>query len=178
MVHHHFFQGRNYIRNVRRHSHNRQGFTLIELLVVIAIIGLLIAMILPAVQQARAAARRTQCQNNLKQIALALHNFHDTYGAFPPARLVDETDRYRNDEGTLVGLDEPSWLIRILPQLEQSNLYSQWNVLKTFGEHPVEVRRQTVNVFLCPERHTATNAVAPDDTVNITSPVDARAACR
>ena len=68
----------------RRHT-NRAGFTLIELLVVIAIIAVLIALLLPAVQQARESARRTQCNNNIKQLGLAAHNCHDTYGVFPPA---------------------------------------------------------------------------------------------
>ena len=65
----------------------QRGFTLVELLVVIAIIGILVAILLPAVQAAREAARRASCKNNLRQVALAMHNFHDAFGAFPPSRI-------------------------------------------------------------------------------------------
>ncbi len=97
----------------RAHSY---GFTLVELLVVIAIIGVLIALLLPAVQQAREAARRMQCTNNLKQIGLALHNHHDTYGAFPAGAANAEAQN--NGYG-------PSFFIYLLPFLEQNSLYDQ-----------------------------------------------------
>jgi len=153
-----------------RSNVRRTGFTLIELLVVIAIIGVLLAILMPAVQQARAAARRTQCQNNLRQIGLALHQFHDAQGAFPPARLVEDGIRTLSSDGTTTGIDEPSWLIRILPHLEQSALYSKWNLYDTFGSHPLEVRQSVVQTYLCPERHAGSSPVAPDSTVLIIMP--------
>ena len=96
----------------------RRGFTLIELLVVIAIIAVLIALLLPAVQAAREAARRTQCKNNLKNIGLALHNYHDVYLVFPMGNVV-------RPDGTLMRGDGWTWHSRILPQLEQSALFDQ-----------------------------------------------------
>ncbi|MBA2113474.1 DUF1559 domain-containing protein [Bremerella alba] len=97
----------------KRSCSTRAAFTLVELLVVIAIIGVLIALLLPAVQQAREAARRMQCSNNLKQLGLALHNYHDTNGAFPMVSYVDNTNR------------PASWLVRIWPFIEQSAAYDQ-----------------------------------------------------
>lgn len=141
----------------------RRGFTLIELLVVIAIISVLIAILLPAVQRARATARRTQCLNNLKQIALALHQFHGAHQAFPPARLIINKQRAQvNETATEVGLDEPSWLVRILPYLEQSIVAADWDLYKTYGEHPEKIRRHVVPAFLCPERHQVSTSFAPD----------------
>jgi len=105
-----------------RTAKTRQGFTLIELLVVIAIIAILIALLLPAVQQAREAARRTQCKNNLKQLGLAMHNYHDIYNTFPPG-YVD----LRAGAGSVPALNDHghwTWSAFILPQLEQANLYS------------------------------------------------------
>ncbi|HWL07598.1 MAG TPA: DUF1559 domain-containing protein, partial [Planctomicrobium sp.] len=100
---------------------SRSAFTLIELLVVIAVIAILVALLLPAVQQAREAARRTQCKNNLKQIGLALHNYHDAHGVFP----INTTSS--KPEGTGCGNGFYSWLALILPQMEQSNLYNSIN---------------------------------------------------
>jgi prepilin-type N-terminal cleavage/methylation domain-containing protein len=105
----------------RHAAHRARGFTLIELLVVIAIIAILIALLLPAVQQAREAARRTQCKNNLKQIGLALHNYHDTFRTFPPgyiSRNVTSSDPAAAEEGP--GF---AWATMILPMLEQANVY-------------------------------------------------------
>ena len=98
----------------------RKGFTLIELLVVIAIIAILIALLLPAVQQAREAARRSTCKNNLKQIGLALHNYHDTHGCFPIGSLYGDlgTDGPSNSNKT-------TWMVRILPFVDQTNIYNQ-----------------------------------------------------
>ena len=101
-------------------SRRRSGFTLIELLVVIAIIAILIALLLPAVQQAREAARRTQCRNNLKQIGLALHNYHDVHNTMPPGWIaVDETGRHAAHDGQS-GI---GWGAMILPYMEQRNAY-------------------------------------------------------
>jgi prepilin-type N-terminal cleavage/methylation domain-containing protein len=97
----------------------RIGFTLVELLVVIAIIGVLVALLLPAVQQAREAARRMQCSNNLKQIGLALHNYHDTHNAFPPSVIKEMLQDAGGNQNSLV------WSGLILPQIEQNALWDQ-----------------------------------------------------
>jgi prepilin-type N-terminal cleavage/methylation domain-containing protein/prepilin-type processing-associated H-X9-DG protein len=108
----------------------RRGFTLIELLVVIAIIAVLIGLLLPAVQKIREAANRMKCQNNLKQLGLALHNYHDAYGTFPPA-----TQRNGNAVGQSITtyLPDPiiynmNGLVLLLPFVEQNNLYNQVNL--------------------------------------------------
>ena len=97
-----------------------RGFTLIELLVVIAIIAILIALLLPAVQQAREAARRTQCKNNLKQLGLALHNYHDVYGQFSPGAVHSSVPRTSGT--TSFG---PSFYCALLPYVDQAPLYNQ-----------------------------------------------------
>jgi prepilin-type N-terminal cleavage/methylation domain-containing protein/prepilin-type processing-associated H-X9-DG protein len=103
-----------------------RGFTLIELLVVIAIIAVLVALLLPAVQQAREAARRTQCKGNLKQIGLALHNYHDIYRMLPPECVYSGLDTVPLH--TAANEAAYSWSAFILPQLDQANLFNQLNV--------------------------------------------------
>jgi len=102
---------------------SKQGFTLIELLVVIAIIAILIALLLPAVQQAREAARRSQCKNHLKQIGLALHNYHDVHSVFPPGYVEQDTG---TSNGRRYG--NWSWTAYIAPYLELSAAYNQLGV--------------------------------------------------
>ena len=103
------------------------GFTLIELLVVIAIIAVLVALLLPAVQQAREAARRSSCKNNLKQIGLALHNYHDTFGSFPiNFSLADApASQYPGSPWAVPNPHSRSWIQLILPYIDQAPLYNQ-----------------------------------------------------
>jgi prepilin-type N-terminal cleavage/methylation domain-containing protein len=128
-------------------SFKKLGFTLVELLVVIAIIGILVGLLLPAVQAAREAARRMSCSNNLKQIGLALHNHHDTFNHFPKGRTR------RGNFGI-------TWAVSILPFVEQSALWAEWqksaptNAPATlqFSNAAQFVREAYVPVFNCPSR--------------------------
>jgi len=105
------------------HKKNRAGFTLVELLVVIAIIGILVAMLLPAVQAAREAARRTQCSNNLKQLGLGLHMYHDAHSQFPYGAAYNEVNGNCNYDPGYSTRHGHNWRVFILPYLEQAELY-------------------------------------------------------
>jgi len=135
----------------------RHGFTLVELLVVIAIIGVLVALLLPAVQAAREAARRSECTNKTKQLSLAMHNFHDTYRKMPPAYIETAA-------GAVAGKNKSNTFFLLLPYLEQGNLYeSTTNPVDTAcvpslpGPQQNFVRSRLVEPFLCPSAY-----VAPD----------------
>ncbi len=157
-----------------------RGFTLIELLVVIAIIAVLIALLLPAVQSAREAARRAQCINNLKQMGIALHNYHAALSIFPPGYIA--ASKFSDGEtDTAPGW---SWATMILPQLEQANLYSAMNLLL-----PIQAAANTTGIqtfltaFICPSDQlpqgntfAVTNGVLPPTTIATVAP-SSYAAC-
>lgn len=113
------------------------GFTLVELLVVIAIIGILVALLLPAVQSAREAARRMQCTNNLKQFGLAVLNFHDTKQAIPPSRI---------------SCHHGTWYSELWPYLEEGAIESAWDPVKSYHFQPIENIQYQVSFFYCPSR--------------------------
>ncbi|MCA9080180.1 MAG: DUF1559 domain-containing protein [Planctomycetaceae bacterium] len=126
----------------------RLGFTLIELLVVIAIIAILIALLLPAVQQAREAARRSQCKNNLKQLALAIHNYHDTHNVLPPGLIDDPNDTSGTDGYGW------SWGMMILPMIEQAPLYNEINAgpntVTNVLVNNLQAVQRPLSAFKCP----------------------------
>jgi prepilin-type N-terminal cleavage/methylation domain-containing protein/prepilin-type processing-associated H-X9-DG protein len=136
---------------------DRRGFTLIELLVVIAIIAVLIALLLPAVQSAREAARRAQCVNNLKQLALACHNYHQTYNQFPSNLYLHPC--YATN---VYFWNNSSWIAYLLPNMEQQPLYNAINFSFMWGTYQIcnwgqglsivnlTVRQTVINSLLCP----------------------------
>jgi prepilin-type N-terminal cleavage/methylation domain-containing protein len=121
----------------------RLGFTLVELLVVIAIIGVLVALLLPAVQSAREAARRMKCQNHLKQIGLGLHNYHDVHGGLPPGGMATASTAAAND-----GM---GFHVFLLPYVEQDALFRQFNTSNPYNAAPNRALGATkVGFYLCP----------------------------
>jgi prepilin-type N-terminal cleavage/methylation domain-containing protein len=123
----------------------RRGFTLVELLVVVTIIGVLIALLAPAVQAAREAARRLSCSNNLKQLGLAIHQYHEAYGCLPPGALVEQLP-----DGSL----QTSYLgphSRILPFIEEHNVFDAMNINALYGDLAnKDAVGRVIDVFLCP----------------------------
>src|SRR5262245_60623542 len=122
-------------------SHRPRGFTLIELLVVIAIIVILMSLLLPAIQKVREASNRLQCGNNLKQIGIALHNFHGDYGRFPSSDRVPGVNNSPRH----------SWMTYLLPYVELQNLEKQYNYSYSWGD-PVNlpVTSTRIKIFQCP----------------------------
>ncbi len=125
---------------------NQTGFTLIELLLVVAIISILIALLLPAVQQAREAARRTQCRNNLAQIGLALHNYEMTHGCLPIGS-VNPTGPIRSER---VGY-HVSWTLQLTPFLDQRHVFAQFDFNRgVYAPENAEAREVSLSVLVCP----------------------------
>ncbi|MCI0463580.1 MAG: DUF1559 domain-containing protein [Gemmataceae bacterium] len=127
-------------------NRKRRAFTLIELLVVIAIIAVLIGLLLPAVQKVREAANRMSCQNNLKQLGLAIHNYHDTYGFFPPAWNYEPPKPPQRTTGVT-----HAWSTFLLPYAEQDNLYKNYDFNKLLYVEPnLTIIQTPLKVFQCP----------------------------
>lgn len=117
----------------------RRAFTLVELLAVIAIIAILIGLLLPAVQRVREAANRMTCASNLRQIALAMHNYHDAHGVLPPNKS---------------GEGKATWAVLIMPEVEQDNVFRRWDLSKTYFEQVPVARETPVPIYFCPSRRT------------------------
>jgi prepilin-type N-terminal cleavage/methylation domain-containing protein len=134
-------------------SRRHRGFTLIELLVVIAIIAILIGLLLPAVQKVRAAAARATCLNNLKQISLACHNYHDARGYLPwPGNNTNTANPFRTHEADSTVEDSGPWAYHILPYLEKSDVFRQVRNTQASPNNGINTREVAVKAYLCPGR--------------------------
>lgn len=140
---------------IRSRECSRRGFTLVELLVVIAIIGVLLGLLLPAVQMAREAARRLKCSNNLKNLALGMHHFHDVNGHLPPARILGPYEPMRITEPV-----EHAWSGFLLDFIEQSALADAYNLERDFRDPANRhVVTQDLSIFVCPSAPTRSHDV-------------------
>jgi prepilin-type N-terminal cleavage/methylation domain-containing protein/prepilin-type processing-associated H-X9-DG protein len=160
----------------------RNGFTLVELLVVIAIIAVLIGLLLPAVQKVREAANRMQCVNNLKQIVLAAHNYHDTYGRLPVGCYIPYAQDGFHDTQDLTKPFGPNWAIYLLPYLEKADVYNTIDIksypgtdlpanltnYSTYNTSWRALRGQVIKIFLCPSD--PWNSVPYDDESGVDCP--------
>lgn len=149
------------------HAANRRGFTLVELLVVIAIIGILIALLLPAIQAAREAARRTQCKNHLKNIGLAIQNFHDTYKFFPLGGTepwVDIDDYFTNGKPNGPQKQGMGWPYQILPYIEEQNAQANATGAYQVGRKNAmaALEQNPVTIYNCPSRRGPTRWSSTD----------------
>lgn len=142
---------------------NRKAFTLVELLVVIAIIGVLVALLLPAVQAAREAARRSSCSNKIRQLAIGLHNHHDTMNKLPPG-AQNAVYPVPNPAGNTTTINGTSWIVFILPYIEQQNVYDKyrWDLAYNAAENAL-VGENVIATLYCPsgpdpKKHLDTNS--------------------
>src|SRR5688572_5391069 len=136
-----------------RRGLRRAGFTLVELLVVIAIIGVLVALLLPAVQQARESARRMSCENNLKQIGLGIHNHHDVTLALMPTTVGEAAEAVAQGFPDVAEPDGfAMWSTLLLPYIEQQNQYALWDIkIQTSRQQPAAYQQQ-IKTYWCPSR--------------------------
>jgi prepilin-type N-terminal cleavage/methylation domain-containing protein len=152
----------------RSSSPKRRAFTLVELLVVIAIIGILVALLLPAIQAAREAGRRSSCQNRMRQLAIGLHEFHDIHDKLPPGAQGNVLP-FPNPVGNTTTIVGTSWIVHILPQIEQKGLYDQyrWNEPYNSAYNGPTIGRVVIQTLACPSGFDPKNSRYHDTNTNM-----------